>query len=326
MHNRRKLMNGDHGMIKWTEQDIPSLKGKVAIVTGANSGLGLVTSAELAKAGATVIMACRDPKRAEGALADVQRRAPKARVSAMALDLADLKSVRAFASAFKRKHKKLHILCNNAGVMHLPFQKTADGFEMQMGTNHLGHFALTGLLFDRLNATPDSRIIVVASVAHLFTRGLELDDLNWEHRRYNKADAYSKSKLANLMFHYELTRRLKKLRSPTISVAAHPGYAATNIGFGTKEKTPQLKRLAMNIGNRLLAQPAHMGALPSLYAATVGKVKSGDYIGPDGWFMQFRGYPKTVSARPAARDPRQAKKLWALSEKLTGVRFLDGSR
>lgn len=310
-------------MAQWTQQDIPSLKGKVAIVTGANSGLGLETSAELAKAGATVIMACRDPKRAEGALADVQRRAPKSKVTTMALDLADLKSIRAFATAFKRKHKKLHILCNNAGVMHLPYQKTRDGFEMQIGTNHLGHFALTGLLFDRLNATPGARIVSVASVAHLFTKGIDLDDLNWERRRYNKADAYGKSKLANLMFHYELTRRLKKHGSPAMSVAAHPGYAATNIGFGTKDKTPRLKRLAMNVGNRLLAQPAHMGALPSLYAATVQQVQPGDYIGPDGWFMQFRGYPKNVAARPAARDPRQAKKLWALSEKLTGVKFLD---
>src|SRR3569623_976626 len=155
MHNSRKSMKRDQQMKKWTQLDIPSLKGKVAIVTGANSGLGLETSAELAKAGATVIMACRDPKRAEGALADVRRRAPKAKVSTMALDLADLKSIRAFACAFKRKHRKLHILCNNAGVMHLPYQKTRDGVEMQMGTNHLGHFALTGLLFDRLHATPD---------------------------------------------------------------------------------------------------------------------------------------------------------------------------
>ncbi|TXI09858.1 MAG: SDR family NAD(P)-dependent oxidoreductase [Rhizobium sp.] len=309
-------------MNKWTKQDIPSLKGKTAIVTGANSGLGLETSAELARAGATVIMACRDPRRAEGALAEVRSRAPKAKVSTMALDLADLKSIRAFAAAFKRKHKKLHILCNNAGVMHLPYQKTRDGFEMQMGTNHLGHFALTGLLFDLLDATPGARIVSVASVAHLFTRGLNLNDINWERRPYNKADAYGKSKLANLMFHYELTRRLKNAGSRAMSVAAHPGYSATNIGFGSKEKTPRLKRLAMNVGNRLIAQPAHMGALPTLYAATVQHVQPGDYIGPDGWFMQFRGYPKNVAARPAARDPRQAAALWALSEELTGVKFL----
>ena len=309
-------------MAKWSLKDIPSLKGKIAIVTGANSGLGLETSAGLAAAGATVVMACRDPKRAESALAGVRSRAPKAKVLAMALDLADLASIRSFATAFKRKYKRLDILCNNAGVMHLPFQKTRDGFEMQMGTNHLGHFALTGLLFDRLHETPGSRIVSVASVAHKFTKGLDLDDLNWERRRYNKADAYGKSKLANLMFHYELTRRLKKHDSPAMAVAAHPGYSATNIGFGTKEKTPRLKRLAMNAGNRLFAQPADMGALPSLYAATVQHVQPGDYIGPDGWFMEFRGHPTNVDARPAARDPKQSAKLWALSEKLTGVKFL----
>ncbi|MES2489013.1 MAG: oxidoreductase [Pseudomonadota bacterium] len=309
-------------MAKWSPKDIPSLKGKIAIVTGANSGLGLETSAGLAAAGATVVMACRDPKRAEDALADVQRRAPKAKVITMALDLADLASVRAFAAAFKRKFKKLDILCNNAGVMHLPFQKTRDGFEMQMGTNHLGHFALTGLLFDLIDATPGSRIVSVASVAHKFTRGLDLSNLNWERGRYNKADAYGKSKLANLMFHYELDRRLQKRGSSAMAVAAHPGYSATNIGFGTKEKTPRLKRLAMNAGNRFFAQPADMGALPSLYAATVQHVQPGDYIGPDGWFMQFRGHPTNVDARPAARDPKQTVKLWALSEKLTGVTFL----
>ena len=312
----------ERNMAKWSPEDIPSLKGKIAIVTGANSGLGLETSTSLAAAGATVVMACRDPKRAEGALANVQQRAPKAKVLAMALDLADLASIRAFATAFKRKYKKLDILCNNAGVMHLPFQKTRDGFEMQMGTNHLGHFALTGLLFDRLDTTQGARIVTVASVAHKFTRGLDLDDLNWERRRYNKADAYGKSKLANLMFHFELDRRLKKIGSSAMAVAAHPGYSATNIGFGTKEKTPRIKRLAMNAGNRLFAQPADMGALPSLYAATVQHVQPGDYIGPDGWFMEFRGHPTNVDARPAARDPKQTAKLWALSEKLTGVKFL----
>lgn len=310
-------------MAKWTTKDIPRMSGKIAIVTGANSGLGLETSAGLAQAGATVIMACRDPDRAASALADVRHRAPKAKVQTMALDLADLASIRAFVTAFKRKHRKLHILCNNAGVMHLPYQKTRDGFEMQIGTNHLGHFALTGLLFGRLNTTPGSRIVCVSSIAHKFTTGLDLSDLNWERRRYNKADAYGKSKLANLMFHYELTRRLKKHHSLAMSVAAHPGYSATNIGFGSKEKTPRLKRLAMNVGNRLLAQPAEMGALPSLYAATVANVQPGDFIGPDGWLMQFRGNPKNVEARRIARDAKKGRMLWVLSEQLTGVKFLD---
>jgi len=308
-------------MSQWTLRDIPSLNGKIAIVTGANGGLGLETTAGLAQAGATVIMACRDPRRAQDALAEVRRRAPKAKVEAMALDLADLASIRAFAAAFKRKHKKLHILCNNAGVMHLPYQKTRDGFEMQMGTNHFGHFALTGLLFSLLEQTPGARIVTVASIAHKFTRGLNLDDMNWERRSYNKADAYGKSKLANLLFHYQLDRLLKQRSSKAMAVAAHPGYSATNIGFGTKEKTSRLKRLAMNAGNRLVAQPADMGALPSLYAATVQHMQPGEYIGPDSWFLEFRGYPAVVDARPMARDPKLAAALWTLSEKLTGVKF-----
>lgn len=308
-------------MAKWTAAEIPGLSGKVAIVTGANSGLGLETAAGLAEHGATVIMACRDPRRAASALDDVRRRAPRARIEAMALDLADLSAVRAFATAFKARYPRLDILCNNAGVMHLPFQKTRDGFEMQVGTNHLGHFALTGLLLDRLNATPLARVVTVASIAHRATRGIDLDDLNWERKPYSPADAYGKSKLANLMFHYELERRLKKSGSPVMAVAAHPGFAATNIGFGAGDKTPLLKRWAMQLANILIAQPAAMGALPSLYAATVQHVQPGDYIGPDGWFMQFRGYPTCVDARPEARDAALGARLWALSEQLTGVHY-----
>ena len=308
-------------MSQWTLQDIPKLTGKIAIVTGANSGLGLETTAGLAQAGATVIMACRDPRRASDAVAEVRRRAPKAKVATMALDLADLASIRAFATAFRRNYKKLDLLCNNAGVMHLPYQKTRDGFEMQIGTNHFGHFALTGLLLPLLDKTRGARVLTVASIAHKFTRGLKLDDINWERRRYNKADAYGKSKLANLLFHYELDRRLRQRGSRAMAVAAHPGYAATNIGFGGKEKTSRLKRLAMNAGNRLVAQPADMGALPSLYAATVQHVQPGEYIGPDSWFLEFRGYPAVVEARPMARDPKLAAALWSLSEKLTGVKF-----
>jgi NAD(P)-dependent dehydrogenase (short-subunit alcohol dehydrogenase family) len=269
-----------------------------------------------------VVMACRDPGRAAEALDTVRRRAPNAKVETMALDLADLSSVRAFATAFKARYPRLDILCNNAGVMHLPYQKTRDGFEMQIGTNHLGHFALTGLLLDRLNATPSARVVTVASVAHRWTRGIDLDDLNWERKPYLKGDAYGKSKLANLMFHYELERRLKRSGSPVMAVAAHPGYSATNIGFGTKEKTPLLKRWAMQLGNLLFAQSAYMGALPSLYAATVQHVQPGDYIGPDGLFLQFKGYPTVVDSRPEARDPALTARLWTLSEQLTGVRYL----
>ena len=309
-------------MAHWSAAEIPDLTGKVAIITGANSGLGLETAAGLAAHGATVVMACRDPKRAASALDQVRQRAPGAKIEAMALDLADLSSVRAFASAFKARYPRLDILCNNAGVMHLPYRKTRDGFEMQIGTNHLGHFALTGLLLERLTSTPHSRVVHVASVAHRFTKGIDLEDLNWERKPYNKADAYAKSKLANLMFHYELERRLKKSGSPVMTAAAHPGFSATNIGFGDKDKTPLLKRWAMQLANRLIAQPAAMGALPSLYAATVQHVQPGDYIGPDGWFMQFRGYPTCVDARPEARDPALGARLWTLSEQLTGTRCL----
>lgn len=308
-------------MAKWTAKDIPVLAGKRAVITGANSGLGLETAAELAQAGADVVMACRDPSRASAAVAEVQRRAPKSRVEAMALDLADLSSIRAFAGAYKGRHGTLDLLCNNAGVMHLPFQKTRDGFEMQLGTNHLGHFALTGELLPALQAAPQARIVTVASIAHRATKGIDLDDLGWERRPYSPADAYGKSKLANLMFHFELQRRLEKAGSKVLAVAAHPGYSATNIGFGLKDKTPLVKRWAMNIGNTLFAQSAAKGALPTLFAATVPDIASGDYIGPDG-FIEFMGYPKRVGARPEARDPALGERLWKLSEQLTGTRYL----
>jgi len=308
-------------MAKWTTKDIPALAGKRAVVTGANSGLGLETAAELARAGADVVMACRDPGRASAAVAEVQRRAPGSRVEALALDLADLSSIRAFAEGYKARYASLDLLCNNAGVMHLPFQKTRDGFEMQIGTNHFGHFALTGQLLESLQAAPQGRIVTVASVAHRATKGLDLDDLNWERRPYSPADAYGKSKLANLMFHFELQRRLEKSGSPLLAVAAHPGYSATNIGFGLKDKTPLLKRWAMNIGNSLFAQSAAQGALPTLFAATVADIASGDYIGPDG-FIEFMGHPKRVGCRPEARDPALGARLWQISEELTGLRYL----
>ncbi|AXQ30146.1 SDR family NAD(P)-dependent oxidoreductase [Solimonas sp. K1W22B-7] len=308
-------------MAKWTAKDIPALAGKRAVVTGANSGLGLETAAELARAGADVVMACRDPGRASAAVAEVQRRAPDSRVEAMALDLADLSSVRAFAEGYMAKHARLDMLCNNAGVMHLPYQKTRDGFEMQVGTNHLGHFVLTGLLLDTLKATPKARIVTVASIAHRATKGIDLDDLNWERRPYSPADSYGKSKLANLMFHFELQRRLEKAGSDVLAVAAHPGYSATNIGFGLKDKTPLWKRWAMNIGNALFAQPASKGALPTLYAATMPDIVGGDYIGPDG-FIEFMGHPTRVGSRPEARDPQLGQRLWQLSEQLTGLSYL----
>ncbi|MFA5938712.1 MAG: oxidoreductase [Sinimarinibacterium sp.] len=309
---------------KWTAADIAPQNGKRFIVTGANSGLGLETTVGLAAAGAQVIMACRDPARASAALAEVKRRAPGAGVELATLDLADLASVRAFAHTLGSRNGRLDGLINNAGVMALPFQRTRDGFEMQIGTNHLGHFALTGLLLDLLVATPGSRIVNVASLAHTMTPGLDLDDLNFERRRYNKWDAYGKSKLANLVFHFELDRRLRKSGRGVVVAAAHPGYSATNLMFvGPAQERSAFSRWTMQIGNALFSQTADMGALPTLYATTAADVNSGDYIGPDGW-RQLRGYPRTVGCRDAARDERTGAQLWALSEQLTGVHYLDG--
>ncbi|MBI2382539.1 MAG: SDR family NAD(P)-dependent oxidoreductase [Gammaproteobacteria bacterium] len=307
---------------KWTAADMPSLAGKLAVVTGANSGLGYDTALELARRGAEVVLACRSRDKTEAAMREMRAAAPGAKLEFMALDLADLASVRGFADAFKARRKRLDLLCNNAGVMALPLTRTRDGFEMQIGTNHLGHFALTGLLLDRLQSTPGARIVNVASMAHRWTRGLDLDDLNFERRRYNKWDAYGKSKLANLVFTFELDRRLKKAGGKVLAVAAHPGYSATNLGFaGPAMEKSVLGKLFIEVGNALLAQPAAMGALPTLYAATADDMQCGDYVGPDGW-RQMRGHPKKVGCRSLARDPELGTRLWGLSQTLTGVRYL----
>jgi len=306
---------------KWTAADMPSQQGKIAVVTGANSGLGLETAIALAQKGATVVMACRNPVKAEDALAQVQARAPGATVSLMTLDLADLASVRAFAGSFAAKHTKLDLLINNAGVMAIPFQKTVDGFEMQIGTNHFGHFALTGLLLERLAATPGARVVNLASLAHRWTLRMNLEDPNFERSRYNKWDAYGKSKLANLLFTFELVRRLKNANVDMLAAAAHPGYSSTNLQLvGPQQTGSKLGRLAMQIGNAMLGQSAAMGALPSLYAATASDVRAGDYFGPDG-FQQIGGHPVKVGCRRAARDPAVAAALWTLSEQLTGVSY-----
>jgi NAD(P)-dependent dehydrogenase (short-subunit alcohol dehydrogenase family) len=303
----------------WTTADLPDLTGKVAIVTGANSGLGFFTTLELAKRGAHVVLACRSRDKTDAAIRDIRSGVPEASLEFMALDLSDLASVRAFAKAFLAKHARLDILCNNAGVMALPFVKTKDGFEMQIGTNHLGHFALTGLLFERLRATPGSRVVNVASMAHRWTRRLDPDDLNFERGRYLKWDAYGKSKLANLVFTHELARRLPG--GDPIVVAAHPGYSATNLGFAgpTMEKSA-IGRWVMGLGNAVFAQSAADGALPQIYACAMPDVKPGDYYGPDG-FRQMRGrQPRKVGCRSDARDPVLGARLWEASERLTGIK------
>ena len=289
-------------MAKWSAADILDQTGRRVIVTGANSGLGAETARELARAGADVVLACRNVAKAEAAAATMS-----GAVEVRQLDLADLSSVRAFAQATE----SVDVLVNNAGVMAVPHARTADGFEMQFGTNHLGHFALTGLLLPKIA----DRVVTLSSGAHRFGR-IDLDDLNWERRRYRPWAAYGQAKLANLLFAMELNRRLAAVGSPVRSIAAHPGYAATDLQSHTG--TP-LDRV-MGIGNRFFAQSAANGALPSLYAATVPTLAGGSYVGPDG-LGEMYGHPRLVGMTKAARDEQVAARLWERSEQLTGVRY-----
>jgi NAD(P)-dependent dehydrogenase (short-subunit alcohol dehydrogenase family) len=308
--------------MSWTTADIPDLDGKIAVVTGANSGLGFFTTLALASHGAHVVLACRAGDKTEAAIRDIRSSQPDAKLEFMPLDLSDLSSVRAFAAAFTARHPRLDILVNNAGVMALPLRRTKDGFEMQIGTNHLGHFALTALLFERLKATPGARVVNVASLAHRWTRALDPDDLNFEKSRYEKWDAYGKTKLANLVFTHELDRRLRKAGVPVLVAAAHPGYSSTNLGFaGPAMEKSSLGKWIMDAGNALFAQSAADGALPQIYAATMLDVQGGDYFGPDG-FRQLRGrQPRKVGCRSEARDPALGAKLWEVSERLTGISY-----
>jgi NAD(P)-dependent dehydrogenase (short-subunit alcohol dehydrogenase family) len=306
----------------WTLEQLPPQRGRRIIVTGASSGLGLETAVALAAAGAEVIMACRNPAKAGAALEQVQQRAPGARAELMTLDLADLASVRDFAAECGRRFDRIDALCNNAGVMALPFQRTKDGFEMQIGTNHLGHFALTGWLLEQLKASPGARVVTLASNAHRWGQRLDPEDLHFERQRYNKWDAYGRSKMANLMFHFELDRRLRAAGINLCAVAAHPGYAATNLMFvGPAQEGSRFGRGLMNVGNALFSQSQAMGALPQLYALTMPDVQGGDYFGPDGW-QQLKGYPRRVGCLRMARDPERNRQLWEASERLTGVRYL----
>jgi NAD(P)-dependent dehydrogenase (short-subunit alcohol dehydrogenase family) len=300
---------------KWTTEQIPDQGGRTAIVTGANSGLGLVCARELARHGASVVLACRNPEKGAAALAAISRAAPDARVTLAPLDLGSLASVEAFAEQFRSTHDGLELLLNNAGVMAPPRGVTADGFELQLGTNLLGHFALTGRLLGALEGRPDARVVTLSSNAHKMGR-INFDDLQSE-RRYSRWLAYGQSKLADLMFALELDRRLRAAGSSVKSLAAHPGYAATNLQSAA---VPTVDRLVMVVTNALLAQSADQGALPPLYAATMPGLEGGLYIGPDG-LGEFRGHPHPVSPNRAARDEAVAARLWEVSEELTGVRF-----
>jgi NAD(P)-dependent dehydrogenase (short-subunit alcohol dehydrogenase family) len=289
-------------MGRWAAADIGDQTGRTIVVTGANSGLGANTARELARAGADVILACRDTRKGDAAAATMP-----GNTEVRSLDLSDLVSVRQFAEGIEQ----VDVLVNNAGVMATPLRRTKDGFELQIGTNHLGHFALTGLLLDRIT----DRVVTVASGAHHLGQ-IRLDDLNWERRRYRRWRAYGQSKLANLLFTYELQRRLTAAGSPLKAMAAHPGYASTNL----QSHTESIQDKLMVLGNRALAQSGAMGALPSLYAATRADLPGGSYIGPDG-FLEQRGYPKVVGSNKASEDEVVARKLWAMSSDLTGVTF-----
>jgi NAD(P)-dependent dehydrogenase (short-subunit alcohol dehydrogenase family) len=300
---------------KWTADQIPDQRGRMAVVTGANSGLGLATASELARSGARVILACRNIEKGTSAARQIGSALPEGQVEVEALDLGGLDSVRAFAERFRAEHEGLDLLINNAGVMAPPRSTTADGFELQLGTNHLGHFALTGLLIGALEGRDEGRVVTVSSSAHRIGR-IQFDDLQSE-RRYNRWRAYGQSKLANLLFALELDRRLRAAGSVVRSVAAHPGYAATNLQSAAP---PRSDRLVMAVTNRLFAQSADMGALPTLYAATYPDLPGGSFIGPDGIGEQ-RGHPRPVTPSRGARDEAVARRLWAVSEELTGVAF-----
>ena len=301
---------------KWTAADIPDQSGRTAIVTGANSGLGLATARELARAGAAVTLACRDVGKGEEAAGRIRAAVPSAALEVASLDLADLGSVRDFATQATVGHERLDLLINNAGIMAAPRRLTRDGFESQFGTNHLGHFALTGLLLPVLLKAAAPRVVTVSSALH--RRGtMNFDDLQGE-RKYSRWGAYGQSKLANLMFCFELQRRAVAADTALLSLAAHPGYAATNLQFAAPDRF--YEKAYMWIGNRLFAQSADMGALPTLYAATARDLPGGTYVGPGGPGEQ-RGHPKVVSAAGKAYDESAWRRLWELSEQLTGVHY-----
>jgi NAD(P)-dependent dehydrogenase (short-subunit alcohol dehydrogenase family) len=296
--------------MNWTIHTAASQNGRLAIVTGANIGLGFDTALALAGKGCTVVLACRNMEKARKARLEILKSYPKARIECLSLDLSSQKSVRAFVATFTEKYDKLDLLINNAGIMMPPFSLSEDGFESQLAANYLGHFALTGLLLPLLTRTPNSRIVSLSSLAHNWG-GIRFDDLNFA-RGYNKRAAYGQSKLACLMFAYELNRRLRATGNKTLSVAAHPGVAATNLA----QHFPRF----MSALFPLVGQSAANGALPTLYAALGDDIEGGDYCGPRS-LQQMRGAPVKVGSNKASRDEAAAARLWALSEQLTGVSY-----
>lgn len=296
--------------VNWTAENIPNQKGKTVIVTGSSSGIGYEAARVLANKGATVIIAVRSLEKGKAAADKILDQKKDADIKVLKLDLANLASVREFAAEFNKAHARLDLLINNAGVMIPPYSKTADGFELQFGTNHLGHFALTGQLLDVLINTKGARIVNVSSGAHKSGK-LDFDDLTWEKRRYSAWKAYGDSKIANLYFTFKLNRKLKENGFDTIATAAHPGWTATEL----QRHTGIIEFL-----NRFFAQDISMGALPTLRAAFDVNAKGGEYFGPEG-FMEMRGYPVEVKPNNLAKDAQIAERLWEVSEQLTGVKF-----
>ena len=308
----------DPVMTNWTAADIPDQTGRTVVITGANSGLGLRSAEALAAKGARVLMACRNATKAAAALEGVKAKATGAEPEVRSLDLSSLGSVRECAAGLASELSHLDVLLNNAGIMAVPKATTADGFESQLGTNHLGHYALTGLLLPTLLAASDPRVVTVASNAHKFGR-MHFDDLFFEHSRYGRWSAYGQSKLANLLFSSELQRRALEHHTALTAVAAHPGYAATNLTSGPAIGSALMRPL-LAIGDKLMGQPDHMGALPQLYAATMPDVMADDYWGPDA-FREQRGYPKRVGRTDHALDTDAASLLWNRSEALTSIAY-----
>jgi len=295
---------------KWTIENIGDQSGKTVIVTGSSSGIGYETAKVFADNGAEVIIAVRNATKGKNAEEKIKLQNPNANVKVMIVDLANLKSVREFAEKFNAGYDKLNLLINNAGVMIPPYSKTADGFELQFGTNHLGHFALTALLFDKLKATPDSRIVNVASMAHKYGN-INFDDLNWEKRNYKAWSAYGDSKIANLYFTYYLANEIAKSDINTKVTASHPGWTATDL---------QRHSGMFEFLNKFFAMPAEQGVLPTLRAAIDTEAQSRDYFGPNG-FQEWRGFPVKVESNKLSHNMEIAGKLWEVSEELTGIKF-----
>ncbi|MBK8489316.1 MAG: SDR family oxidoreductase [Saprospirales bacterium] len=296
--------------LKWTSNDIANQHNRVVIITGATSGLGKEATKILAEKNATVIMAVRNTQKGEKVAGEIKKSVPEAKIEVRKLDLGSLSSVKSLSEQILAGYNRLDILINNAGVMMCPFSKTEDGFEIQMGTNHLGHFALTGLLMPLLKETKGARIVATSSIAHR-TGNIDFEDINWGKRKYNTTQAYADSKLANLYFAYELARKLKNDPNAPVVTAAHPGYTSTDL---------QRHNLFWRIMNPILGQKIEQGTLPTLRAAADLEAKAGDFYGPSG-FLEMAGAPVVVKSTKMAYNEVNAKRLWEVSEKMTGIQF-----